>query len=51
VIRLTKQTRRPFSTVIMVLFLLTVPTFAFGQLALLRDNGEIWRYRSALHNH
>jgi hypothetical protein len=42
--RLKKQTRGPFPTAILVLFLLMLPTVAFGESAILRDNGEIWRY-------
>jgi hypothetical protein len=39
-----KNARRSFVTAMLALFLLMVPTLASGDLVLLRDNGEIWRY-------
>jgi hypothetical protein len=39
-----KNTRGPFATAILALFALMVPTLAFGELVLLRDDGQIWRY-------
>src|SRR4051812_13790729 len=43
--RLIKQTRGRFATVILALFLLMAPTLAFGDdLAQLLDDGSIWRY-------
>jgi hypothetical protein len=39
-----KNTRGPFATAILALFALMVPTLAFGELVLLRDDGQISRY-------